>query len=299
MSTWEDLESFSSNSEEETSISLMIDVADNSMSEDSDNEVDFTDIDSLHLAYQEAMSNKGMIASAYKTMKRKCKNACKEIELMQQEKASLNDISLKNAELLQEERLCNENRNLKNDLAVQNTNIKNLEKELVLIREKLGKRPIESNETNIDDIITENIALRKNLSHSNTNEKSLNMLIKSSRKSHDKKGIACDQNNASSSSSIVHPISEGTFKDKSLRKTNMKGPKTEWVPKEKIIPLADILNPNKKTQIFELGKWMLIIHKGKKFYIPRIKSQETERQEKKMNEICWNWSNKDETFIFY
>ena len=154
MSTWEDLESFSSNSEEETSISLMIDVADNSMSEDSDNEVDFTDIDSLHLAYQEAMSNKGMIASAYKTMKRKCKNACKEIELMQQEKASLNDISLKNAELLQEERLCNENRNLKNDLAVQNTNIKNLEKELVLIREKLGKRPIESNETNIDDIIT-------------------------------------------------------------------------------------------------------------------------------------------------
>ena len=32
------------------------------------------------------------------------------------------------------------------------------------------------------------------------------MLIKSSRKSHDKKGIGCDQNNASSSSSIVHPI---------------------------------------------------------------------------------------------
>jgi len=38
------------------------------------------------------------------------------------------------------------------------------------------------------------------------------MLIKSSRKSHDKKGIGCDQNNTSSSSSIVHPISAGTFK---------------------------------------------------------------------------------------
>jgi len=148
-----------------------------------------------------------MIASAYKTMKRKYKNACKEIKLMQQEKASLNDISLKNTELLQEkERLCNENRNLKRDLAVQHTNLKNLEKELVLIREKLGKRPIESNETNIDDIITENIILRKVLSHSNTNEKSLDMLIKSSRKSHDKKGIGSDQNNTSSSSSIVHPI---------------------------------------------------------------------------------------------
>jgi len=50
----------------------------------------------------------------------------------------------------------------------------------------------------------------------------------------------------------------------------MKGPKTVWVPKEKIIPLADILNPYKKTQILELGKWMLTIHKGKKVYIPII-----------------------------
>jgi len=76
------------------------------------------------------------------------------------------------------------------------------------------KRPIESNEKNIDDIIIENITLRKVLSHSNTNEKSLNMLIKSSRKSHDKKVIGCDQNNTSSSS-IVYPISAGTFKNKS------------------------------------------------------------------------------------
>ena len=114
------------------------------------------------------------------------------------------------------------------------------------------------------------MALRKVLSHSNTNEKSLNVLIKSSRKSHDKKGIGCDQNNTSSSSSIVHPISVGTFKNKSWRKINIKGPKTVWVPKEKIIPLADILNPTKKTQILELGKWMLTIHKGKKVYIPRI-----------------------------
>jgi len=52
-------------------------------------------------------------------MKIKYNNACKEIELMQQEKTSLNDISLKNIELLQEkERLYNENRNLKRDLAV-------------------------------------------------------------------------------------------------------------------------------------------------------------------------------------
>jgi len=122
MSTWEDLDSSSSDSEEEANIGLVTDVVDNVMSEDSDNEVDFTDIDSLRLAYQEAISNNGMIASAYKTMKRKYKNSCKEIELIQQEKASPNDISLKNTVFLQEkERLCNENRNFKRDLAVQNT----------------------------------------------------------------------------------------------------------------------------------------------------------------------------------
>jgi len=69
MSTWEDLDSSSSDTDEESSIGLMADVADKSMSEDSDNEEDFTNIDSLRLAYQEAISNNGMIASTYKTMK--------------------------------------------------------------------------------------------------------------------------------------------------------------------------------------------------------------------------------------
>jgi len=94
------LDSSSFDSEEDTNIDLIANVTDNSMLKDSDNEVDFSDIDSLRLAYQEAISNNGMIAFAYKTMKRKYKNACKEIELMQQEKASINDISLKNTKLL-------------------------------------------------------------------------------------------------------------------------------------------------------------------------------------------------------
>jgi len=48
---------------------FMTDLAYNSMLEDLDNEVDFTDIDSLRLAYQEAISNNGTIASAYKSTK--------------------------------------------------------------------------------------------------------------------------------------------------------------------------------------------------------------------------------------
>jgi len=104
MSSLEDLDWSSSDTDEESNIGLIADEADNLISENSDNEVNFTDIDSLLLAYQEAISNNGMIASAYKTVKRNYKNACKEIVLVQQEKASLNDISLKNTELLQEKR---------------------------------------------------------------------------------------------------------------------------------------------------------------------------------------------------
>ena len=48
MSTWEDLDSSSFDSREDANIGIMTDVADNSMSGDSDSEVDFTDIDSLH-----------------------------------------------------------------------------------------------------------------------------------------------------------------------------------------------------------------------------------------------------------
>jgi len=77
----------------------------------------------------------------------------------------------------------------------------------------------------------------------------------------------------------------------------MKWPKT-ILPKEKILPLADILNLNKKTQILELEKWMLTVHKGKKSTFLEL-WQETERQEIKMNEICWNWLDTDKTFTFY
>jgi len=48
----------------------MADEAGSSVLEDSDNEVDFTDIDNLRLTYQKAISNNGMIAFVYKTMKK-------------------------------------------------------------------------------------------------------------------------------------------------------------------------------------------------------------------------------------
>jgi len=106
MSTWEDLDSSSSDSDEEAHICFMADEAEGSMSDDSNNEVDFTDIGSLRLAYQEAISNTTIITSGYKIMKGNYKNSYKEIELMQQEKASLNDIYLKTQSFSKKKKDC-------------------------------------------------------------------------------------------------------------------------------------------------------------------------------------------------
>src|SRR4051812_37370013 len=59
--------------------------------------------------------------------------------------------------------------------------------------------------------------------------------------------------------------------NQSLRKTNKKGPKKLWVPKEKIISVADILGSkeDKKQNVMVPGLWVLATHDGKKVYIPR------------------------------
>src|SRR3954469_11527057 len=56
-----------------------------------------------------------------------------------------------------------------------------------------------------------------------------------------------------------------------LRKTNKKGPKKLWVPKEKIISVADMLGSKEvKTQnVMVPGLWVLATYGGKKVYVPR------------------------------
>src|ERR1044072_6280902 len=53
------------------------------------------------------------------------------------------------------------------------------------------------------------------------------------------------------------------------KKTNKRGPR-KWVPKNKIIFLADILNSSIETPIMEPGQWMLATHEGRKAYVPRV-----------------------------
>ena len=53
------------------------------------------------------------------------------------------------------------------------------------------------------------------------------------------------------------------------RRTNPKGPKKMWVPKDKIVYVADVLSSQVKTPILVPGLWMLAAHDGKKVYVPK------------------------------
>ena len=52
-------------------------------------------------------------------------------------------------------------------------------------------------------------------------------------------------------------------------KTNHKGPKRFWVPKDKIVYVADILCSKVQTPVMVPGLWMLATHDGKKVYVPK------------------------------
>src|SRR3954463_6056747 len=59
--------------------------------------------------------------------------------------------------------------------------------------------------------------------------------------------------------------------NQNLKKSNKKGPKKMWVPKDKIIPIADILGckEDKAQHVMVPGLWMLTTHDRKKVYVPR------------------------------
>jgi len=94
-----------------------------------------------------------------------------------------------------------------------------------------------------------------------------------------------------------HPMvsqreNQGRLIEKDLKK---------YVPKDKIFPLANVLNPSKKTPIMEKEKWMLKTPLGKKVYVSKVEEPNKRmsktypnRNKKKYR----NWFDKDETFIF-
>ena len=58
-------------------------------------------------------------------------------------------------------------------------------------------------------------------------------------------------------------------KDKFPSRTNKRGPKKIWVPKDKIVYVADLLSNRVETPVLVLGQWVLTTHDGRKAYVPR------------------------------
>ena len=54
-----------------------------------------------------------------------------------------------------------------------------------------------------------------------------------------------------------------------FRNSNQKGPKNIWVPKEKRIYVAYVLNNEVETPIMVPGLWMLTTYDRKKVYVPK------------------------------
>jgi len=74
--------------------------------------------------------------------------------------------------------LSKENKDLKQNLEIQNKNMEMIKRELFLVKEILGKRPMKINQT-LDYLLKENVALKKIISDSNISEKkSMDLLIK-------------------------------------------------------------------------------------------------------------------------
>ena len=69
--------------------------------------------------------------------------------------------------------------------------------------------------------------------------------------------------------SYDYPVAQTSKGVRTSGKANKKGP-IKWVPKDKIIYVADILDGATETPIMVPGQWMLTTHDGRKAYVPRF-----------------------------
>ena len=67
---------------------------------------------------------------------------------------------------------------------------------------------------------------------------------------------------------LDYPVAQKPKVVRNSGKTNKRGPR-KWVPKDKIIYVADILSSSVETPIMVPGLWMLATYDGKKVYVPK------------------------------
>lgn len=86
--------------------------------------------------------------------------------------------------------------------------------------------------------------------------------------SHFKFGPTHDLKYTSSIEKFIKPVSQPMFR-KNFRKTNKRGPRKIWVPKEKVVVDAGVLKYKEKPPSLEKVKWRLPSNKGKEVYVQK------------------------------
>jgi hypothetical protein len=260
MATWDDSESDSSESDadEQANVAFMATTSRNSSDEESESEEVFTE-----LSRSELESCLSETLNSYQKLKQKFKaiKGCLEEKFEECGKLEMTILELKD-----------ENKVL--------TSLKDAAKKNCLkLEEALSQAPQTSNTI----IYKYEKAFQKFLKNGIGRSVMASMIYGVSQ--NNRRGIGYDpkEDKTSTSDQPKSPFSyhythtqeqkfDNARKPKVIRnsgKTNHKGPKRLWVPKDKIVYVADILCSKVQTPVMVPGLWMLATHDGKKVYVPK------------------------------
>ena len=252
MATWEDLDLSTTDDEEEAEEEANLCLMANTVSEEEEDEVTNCDLD-LQNAFDELLNNSSILAVEYKSLKRKFSKLTREYGKMFSEKQELEIYC---------EKLKTENALLKTS-SESNTSdeVDKLHNEVKELTEDLSKFVKSTNNLNILLKYSRDPRDKSGLGYQDTDKQ---FLQKTTTQPNFIKNV-CKKNVYSSSIDFFNKRS----KYYGSPRANQKGPKKIWVPKDMIIPLADVLSNKKKTPVMVPGQWLLTAHDGRKVYVPR------------------------------
>ena len=271
MATWDDSDSSEADSEsddERANIALMANISEDSEASESDSESDteevFPDF-AINFTKAELAESLNEILERYQQIRVKFRNLKRNLESDSDKTESL---KLENSEL-------------RNKISKLENTLQNSQKE-----------PISETPSNADEIIKEyDHSFQKFLAKSIDRSRMASMIYGVSRNG--RKGIGY-QGKVPTPKNVMdltikhtplnshfvyghtHDIKYTSSKhsvkpkfNQSFGKTNKSGPKKIWVPKDKIIHVADIFSSKSETPVMVPGLWLLTTHDGKKAYVPK------------------------------
>ncbi|CAI8615440.1 unnamed protein product [Vicia faba] len=271
MATWDDSDSSEADSEsddERANIALMANISEDSEASESDSEPDTEEVFPnfvVNFTKDELAESLNEILERYQQIRVKFRDLKRNLESDSNKTESL---KLENSEL-------------RNKISKLENTLQNSQKE-----------PISETPSNADEIIKEyDHSFQKFLAKSIDRSKMASMIYGVSRNG--RKGIGY-QGKVPTPKNVMdltikhtplnshfvyghtHDIKYTSSKysvkpkfNQSFGKTNKSGPKKIWVPKDKIIHVADIFSSKSETPVMVPGLWLLATHDGKKAYVPK------------------------------